>query len=500
MRGHNHQKKPVFSMTIQKKTNNIPPKSKTVSVFNLDGDTNDTTATPAAMDTDIEMTGSNEENHNPNGQTQAEQPQEEEDAATSTLNSDFIKDEPEGEKDTPNMERIPKQSDEIPCPKEASTESGEIVMTPSKHSRLMRLLLDAKRVGGLIGKGGSAITKIRHESCAKILIAKPIPHSLFRICSIEGEYEEIVCGINLVIDKMAEESTRLPPFQITVLVEEKNIGCLIGKKGNAITEIRNNTNANIYISSHLLRNSSEKTVDICGERDAVHCAIEMVIKRLCSNPSYVSTRMPYDPSMDFMQSPIKSMCEHSMSANAAAYPYNPYHFPANNPRLLNYALSNRFGTIPSVQPQIISTTPSLLTPLLSNTFSYRAPSFNLSQTSNNPNLSTKQSPSNSMISHVSNLQNTQQNMNNSFSNAKSNSNNNNNNNSSSSFNWGNNGGSSSNNMTFASTSNSNQPSWVTGNLSMNAAGNSNGGNNNNNQSDPFAAFASGGGGFGSLLS
>eukprot|EP01084_Bolivina_argentea_P299114 515573_1 len=53
---------------------------------------------------------------------------------------------------------------------------------------------------------------------------------------------------------------------------------------------------------------------------------------------------------------------------------------------------------------------------------------------------------------------------------------NNNNNSSSSFNWGNNGGSSSNNMTFASTSNSNQPSWVTGNLSMNAAaGNSNGG-------------------------
>eukprot|EP01083_Nonionella_stella_P100314 282755_1 len=373
-------------------------------------------------------TQTNEENHNPNDHTQVE-PEEQAppQAPGAPLTSDFIKEEPEDEKEDANMERIPKQNDEASTQKEQSAESGEImVVTPSQQSRLMRLL-DAKRVGELIGKGGSAITKIREKSRAKTLIAKPIPRSLFRICSIEGEYEEIVCGINLVIDKMAEESTRLPPFQITVLVEEKNIGCLIGKKGNAITEIRNNTNANIYISSHLLRNSSEKTVDICGERDAVHCAIEMVIKRLCSNPSYVSTRMPYDPSMDFMQSPIKSMCEHSMSANAAAYPYNPYHFPANNPRLLNYALSNRFGTIPSVQPQIISTTPSLLTPLLSNTFSYRAPSFNLSQTSNNPNLSTKQSPSNSMISHVSNLQNTQQNMNNSFSNAKSNSNNNNNN-------------------------------------------------------------------------
>eukprot|EP00484_Ammonia_sp_Unknown_P021132 CAMPEP_0197037310 /NCGR_PEP_ID=MMETSP1384-20130603/14553_1 /TAXON_ID=29189 /ORGANISM="Ammonia sp." /LENGTH=1015 /DNA_ID=CAMNT_0042467593 /DNA_START=87 /DNA_END=3134 /DNA_ORIENTATION=- len=271
--------------------------------------------------------------------------------------------------------------------------------------RVMRLLLDAKRVGGLIGKGGVAITKIRNDSQAKILIAKPIPHSLFRICTIEGEYGEIVAAICLITDKMAEESTRLPPYQITVLVEEKNIGCLIGKKGNAITEIRNTTSANIYISSNLLRGSSEKTVDICGEREAVHAAVQMVIRRLCENPTYATTRMLYDPQMDFPSTPTQSATSQALAVHPSHHPHSPHHVQtqqqqqqqqqhalqgnnansaaqaglfsthgspamsglyttwcpqqlsaaaANNNRLLNYALQ-KFASLPSsVQPQIIS--------------------------------------------------------------------------------------------------------------------------------------------------
>eukprot|EP01083_Nonionella_stella_P095926 269437_1 len=204
------------------------------------------------------------------------------------------------ENDNPNN-----QTQTISTQKEESEASTDKV---TNQSRCIRLLLDAKHVGGLIGKGGSAISKIRETSQAKIFIAMPISYSLFRMCSIEGTHEEIARGINLVIDKMAEESKRLPPFRITILVEEMNIGCLIGKKGCAITEIRKNTDANIYISSHLLRHSTEKTVDISGERDAVHSAVEMVIKRLvCDNPKYVSTRVLYDQSKDLIQSPSPHM-------------------------------------------------------------------------------------------------------------------------------------------------------------------------------------------------
>ena len=243
-----------------------------------------------------------------------------------------------------------------------------------KMSRIIRLLLDSKRVGGLIGKGGTAISKIRADSHAKILIAKSIPHSLFRICSIEGEISEIINAIHLIIDKMADESARLPPYHITLLAEEKNVGALIGKGGTAITQIRHDTGANIYISSHLMRNSSEKTVDIGGERESVHDAITKVVTRLCDNPCFVRTRMLYDPSLDFEQA-IAPKVEVIPAAPiqlqpqtiAAAPPYHPYY--VNNGRLINYGLQ-RFG---SVQPQIIPTPNRLLTPMITQSATYHNP-------------------------------------------------------------------------------------------------------------------------------
>jgi len=167
-----------------------------------------------------------------------------------------------------------------------------------QKKRSVRLLFDAKRVGGVIGRGGSVISKIRESSGATLLIANAVPHSLFRVCTVEGRYLEIASAIKSVIDKMAEESSRSPPFQITILAEEMNIGCLIGKRGTAIAEIRARTKANIYISGHVLRHSTEKTVDISGQQRSVHLAVEEVVLRLFENPAYSETRCHYDPKVD----------------------------------------------------------------------------------------------------------------------------------------------------------------------------------------------------------
>ena len=115
---------------------------------------------------------------------------------------------------------------------------------------------------------------------------------------MEGAYAQTAHAIKLVMDKMAEESSRSPPYQITILVEEKNVGCLIGKRGTAISEIRSLTNANIYISGHVLQQSTEKTVDIAGERESVHRAVDLVVERLYQNPAFVTTRLCYDPQVD----------------------------------------------------------------------------------------------------------------------------------------------------------------------------------------------------------
>ena len=166
----------------------------------------------------------------------------------------------------------------------------------------IRLLLDSKKVGGLIGKGGQSIQRIRSTSGAKILIDKQTKSSgLYRICSLEGNYNQILKGIELICDKMAEESSRIPAYNITILVEEKNCGCLIGKQGRAIADIRHKTGAEVHIASTILRNSSEKTVDINGNRESVHKAVGFVIKKLIDNPTRIETRRQYDPNNDNQQ-------------------------------------------------------------------------------------------------------------------------------------------------------------------------------------------------------
>ncbi|ETO31760.1 hypothetical protein RFI_05355, partial [Reticulomyxa filosa] len=87
---------------------------------------------------------------------------------------------------------------------------------------------------------------------------------------------------------------------ITLLVEEKNIGFLIGKGGEGINHIRKVTGANIAISSQVLRNSSEKTVDITGTKETTNAAIAFVIHRLLENSGYNPTRLPYDPMSDIL--------------------------------------------------------------------------------------------------------------------------------------------------------------------------------------------------------
>jgi len=169
-------------------------------------------------------------------------------------------------------------------------------------SRQHRILLDTRRVGGVIGKKGCVINNIRKTSSATMLIAAPIPNSQFRVCTLRGTFKQTSTAIKLIIDKMAEETCRSPPFQITIMVEEKNIGYLIGRKGSAISGIRALTNANIYISGSTLRQSTEKTVDISGDRQSVHRAVDLVVERLYHNPMYTDTRKCYDPKVDCPQS------------------------------------------------------------------------------------------------------------------------------------------------------------------------------------------------------
>eukprot|EP01084_Bolivina_argentea_P001085 1984_1 len=161
--------------------------------------------------------------------------------------------------------------------------------------RKIRLLLDAKNVGGVIGKNGVSITQIRQKSQANIFINKPVLNSLHRICIITGAQEQIITAIYLISNKIFDTSAQMQYHNISLLIEALNIGYIIGKKGKTIRNIRESTNANISISRDLLYCSSEKTVDISGERGQVHDAVKMIVEKLFDNVSLKDTRLVYDP-------------------------------------------------------------------------------------------------------------------------------------------------------------------------------------------------------------
>lgn len=158
----------------------------------------------------------------------------------------------------------------------------------SKYIRI-RLLLKTNSVSGLIGEGGKSINKIRQQSGANIFIAdnktriyeQNTVDPKFQICFVNGNLSETIKSTQLIVDKIAIEMMRTElQYHIILLINENDIGCLLGEYGNGMADICNQTNANVYFQRQILTDSSEKAVVIEGERECVHSAINMIINRL----------------------------------------------------------------------------------------------------------------------------------------------------------------------------------------------------------------------------
>lgn len=120
---------------------------------------------------------------------------------------------------------------------------------------VVKVLCSSSNIGRVIGKGGSTIKGIRQasgshievddsraranhdEDCVIIVTSKESPDDL-KSMAVEA--------VLLLQEKINDEDDEKPKMQL--LVPSKVIGCIIGKSGSIISEIRKKTNANIYIS------------------------------------------------------------------------------------------------------------------------------------------------------------------------------------------------------------------------------------------------------------
>jgi poly(rC)-binding protein 2/3/4 len=129
-----------------------------------------------------------------------------------------------------------------------------------------RILCPGSKIGSLIGKGGSIIKSLRQECRSKIKVEDPIPGSderVIYICSASkdtGRSEsQSVCAAQEALfrvhDRIVEissaddEEDDEPPRPLTarLLVPNAQIGCILGKGGKIIEQMRREIGAQIRV-------------------------------------------------------------------------------------------------------------------------------------------------------------------------------------------------------------------------------------------------------------
>lgn len=180
----------------------------------------------------------------------------------------------------------------------------------------IRLLMQGKEVGSIIGKRGDQIKRIREESGAKINISDgSCPE---RIVTITGSLATINKAFAMISNKFEEDMRALPnsvpkpPITMRLIVPATQCGSLIGKSGSKIKEIREATGASIQVASEMLPQSTERAVTVSGTADAIILCMGQVCQILLEAPPKGAT-LPYRPKPTF-----NSLLVASSAAAAAA--------------------------------------------------------------------------------------------------------------------------------------------------------------------------------------
>ncbi|CAN1302842.1 KH domain-containing protein HEN4 [Linum perenne] len=216
-----------------------------------------------------------------------------------------------------------------------------------------RILCSNDRVGGIIGSGGSIIRSLQEETGASIVIGASVPECDERLITIaasenpESRYSAAQKATVLVFSRAIDAgierglggSLKGSPVTARIVVSSNNVGCLLGKGGTIVSEMRNVTGAGIRVlgRDQLPRCVQENDQVISGELVNVRDAIYHVTGRLRDNlfSGLLSSSMtrsttlssetnPYGSMVDLPRIPVKeTLRDSSRESYTDLYGYQP---------------------------------------------------------------------------------------------------------------------------------------------------------------------------------
>uniref|UniRef100_A0A7N0V215 K Homology domain-containing protein n=1 Tax=Kalanchoe fedtschenkoi TaxID=63787 RepID=A0A7N0V215_KALFE len=174
----------------------------------------------------------------------------------------------------------------------------------------LRLVCRTANIGSVIGKGGTIINQIRQESGAGIKVDNSSEGEDTLITISAKEYFEDISPATEAAVRLqprcsdkSERDSGIVSFTTRMLVPSSRIGCLIGKGGSIITEMRKLTKANIRIvpkeNLPKIALEDDEMVQISADLDVARDALIQIITRLRANlfdrEGTVSTFLPVLP-------------------------------------------------------------------------------------------------------------------------------------------------------------------------------------------------------------
>ncbi|CAH1993255.1 unnamed protein product [Acanthoscelides obtectus] len=169
--------------------------------------------------------------------------------------------------------------------------------SPFKRSRRgdeeVRLLIPSKVAGSIIGKGGQNITKLRSQYKASITVPDcPGPE---RLLSLSSDMDSVCNIIDDVVPNLEDgNSNGGKELDLRMLIHQSQAGCVIGKSGAQIKEIRDKTGAKVKIFSNTAPQSTDRIIQIVGEASKCIDAIREILTLIKSCPIKGPVE-PYDP-------------------------------------------------------------------------------------------------------------------------------------------------------------------------------------------------------------
>lgn len=162
----------------------------------------------------------------------------------------------------------------------------------------MRVLLRSIDAGGIIGKGGENIKRMRKKYDCQVQLPDSAGNPE-RVLTVIGERTNCVGVFEECLEKVKNEIRRRDnhaPIEVQVLIPQPFMGTIIGTGGTKIKDLRKRSGANIKIFSEPMPFSNERSISLSGtEEQIVNCVsffLQEIGQREPKEPIIL-----YDPSL-----------------------------------------------------------------------------------------------------------------------------------------------------------------------------------------------------------